>query len=188
MGQSINIIAFGHRRRVGKDTAVKLGVTHLKSMGIKNAFRLSFIERVKNLCHDIYSWGGLEDAVYYENHPDKKDEILAPIGRSPRQIWISFGEMLYEICPHGLCEMAFQNLKPGIYLISDLRRPIEADYVKKFGGHVIKIHNDRVERHDDPVDSHMEGYDGWDETIGNNGTMREFNQTVIELLNRRLKL
>jgi hypothetical protein len=183
---SIQIIALGHRRRTGKDTFVKLGLNHLKSSGIKNCHRLSFFEKIKDISHKIWNFGGIEDSVYYENHLEKKDEILAPIGKSPREIWIEFGESINKICPITLCELAFQNLKDGIYLVSDLRRDVEADYVKKFGGKVIRIDNSRIEKYDDPVDSNLANYNDWDDIIENEGTLKEFNKTVIACLERHL--
>src|SRR4051794_29684237 len=99
----VKIIAFGHRQRVGKDTAVKFGLNHLKSIGKKHSYRLSFFDIMKEISHQIYDWGGLESGVYYDNHPEKKDQILAPIGVSPRKIWIDLGQEINRICPITLC-------------------------------------------------------------------------------------
>lgn len=181
---SIQIIALGHRRRVGKDTFVRFAMDHLKSNGVKHCHKLSFFEKIKEISHEIWNFGGLEGPIYYENHGEKKEQILPPLGKSPRNIWIEFGESINRICPITLCELAFQKLKDGIYLIPDLRRPIEAEYIKKFGGKVIRIDNSRVQKFDDSCDSGLINYDQWDDIIENEGSLREFNKVVIATLEK----
>src|SRR4051812_18861621 len=130
----MKLIAFGHRRRVGKDTAVKFGLSYLRGNGIKQCARFSFFDRIKTIAHQLYGWAGLMDGIYYDNHPEKKEEILPAIGKSPRIIWIEVGQAINGVCERTLPELAFSDLGEGFHLCSDLRRPIEAKYIRDFNG------------------------------------------------------
>lgn len=178
----MKIIAFGHRRRVGKDTAVKFGIAHLKAKGIRDCGRLSLFDPIKSLCAQIYGWGGLRDGIYYENNPQYKEQVLAPIGKSPRDIWIELGGSINAICPITICEIAFGSLDEGIHLIPDLRRPIEASYVEKFNGSRVKIINPRIPESNDSVDSALKDYDGWTHTLINDGSLKDFVSKVSHLM------
>lgn len=178
----MKLIAFGHRRRVGKDTAVKFGLSYLRGRGIRNCHRFSFFDQIKEIAVKLYGWGGLEDRIYYETNGHKKEEILLPIGKSPRDIWIELGEAINKICPITLPEMAFKDLPDGIYLCPDLRRQIEVDYINRFGGATVLIERDSVEKHDDPVDSALANYDGWKYRIKNNGNFKDFMMTVTQVI------
>jgi len=70
------------------------------------------------------------------------------------------------------------------WIITDCRFPNEYDYVKKFGGVTIKIVRYGV----DAVNSHtsetaLDSYE-FDEVIYNNGSITEFREKVIEVINK----
>src|SRR4051812_22321919 len=88
------IIAFGHRKEVGKDTAAKYLITELKLRypGI-NIQKHGFADKVKDVAQQIYSWADLKSGEYYErlgNHY-LKEVILPKLGKTPRQVWIGVG-------------------------------------------------------------------------------------------------
>ena len=58
------IIAFGHRRRVGKDVATNALVNMLAERGIP-AERVSFADGLKEVCADIFGWAGLHGPQHY---------------------------------------------------------------------------------------------------------------------------
>lgn len=180
----MKLIAFGHRRRVGKDTAVKFAHSYLRSRGVKECARFSFFDQIKVIAVQLYGWGGLQDRIYYETHGDKKEEVLPAIGKSPRDIWIELGESINQICRITLPEMAFQGLPAGIHLCPDLRRPVEVEYIEKFNGITVLIERDSVEKSNDPVDCALDDYDGWKYRIKNNGNMKEFMQQIVGIIHR----
>src|SRR5215831_16002209 len=91
------MIAFGHRKSVGKDSAARFLCSHLRiHLKGSNIQHHGFADKLKNVCHQLYGWAGLQDREYYET-PDTyklKDEVLPVLGKSPRQIWIEFATLV----------------------------------------------------------------------------------------------
>src|SRR5678816_3278002 len=89
----MKIVAFGHRQRVGKDTATRILITQLKSANSRiNVVRVGFADKLKELAEEAYGWAGLQGIDFYENHPEFKDRPLPAIGKSPREIWLALGK------------------------------------------------------------------------------------------------
>jgi hypothetical protein len=177
------IIAFGHRRRVGKDTATRLFVDALASKNIP-ARQVSFAGSLKDVCADIFGWAGLQGPSHYEEHPAEKEEILPALGLSPRRIWIDVGNKLREVYEDVWIDLALNQAakEKTVIIISDLRYPNEVDKVHCAGGVVVKIVRDKAPISNDVADTALANYEKWDMTIENNGTIDEFRQHLLPLV------
>jgi hypothetical protein len=169
----MKILAFGHRKRVGKDTAGKFLISWLVQNTKLKVERVSFGDQVKLI-------------AYYENHPEKKEQILPPIDKSPRQIWEELGAHGRSIHSKVWVEMAMTRVDSDtdIVVITDLRDPEEAQITKDYNGFCIRI--ERNVPWGGPMDYKLADYDKWDATIDNNGTRKDLNNTVVDLARRLL--
>lgn len=174
----MKIIAFGHRRRMGKDTAANFALRHMRLDSKLNCQRAGFADPLKAEAYRMFKWAGLEEGIYYENHPELKEKILPPIGKSPRQIWIEIGEAMRVISPKVWPEMMLSQCDCDILFVSDLRHASEVDYIRQTNGYAIKIIRPGIEKSTDPVDCSLSEYEEWDGTIINSGTLKQFNWAV----------
>ena len=178
----MKIIAFGHRRRVGKDcasrfldTILKIEARHLKVR------RVSFASKLKDLCSQIYGWAGLQDEQYYEDHPEYREEILVEIGLSPRDIWINVGNKFREVYRNTWLDYAMRGVKADIVIISDMRFENEAKRVRELGGMLIKLTRSAAPISNDVSDSALDKWTDWDKIIDNSGTMSSLNSQMDQL-------
>lgn len=178
----MKVIGFGHRQRVGKDLACKILFAHIKDKypHIKTC-RCSFGDQIKEIAYQMYKWGGLQPGIYYENHPDEKDQFIPAIGRSPRGIWIELGFAGQQICDKTWPEMAFADADGDLLLVSDLRRPIETEYVHQFNGICVRIDRPSAKISDDKIDIQLKDHTGWDHIVVNDGTIRNFGDKIRSL-------
>lgn len=178
----MKIIAFGHRRRMGKSTCAKLLLSHYRTQDSKlHTHQFGFADKVKALAHQMYVWGGLQDGIYYENHPELKEQILPDIGQSPRDIWIKFGEFGRAICSKTWAELGLQGRNCDILICYDLRDSAEARYVKDAGGYVVRVNRPGVPIFDDSADCGLDKYADWDGYIENDGSLRDLNNKIKTL-------
>ena len=177
-------IAFGHRKRVGKDTAARLLCTHLRLNRKNSNIQVrGYADKGKQLCHELYSWAGLQDAQYYEDHPEEREIILPYLGKSPRQIWIDFMSKAIRnnVYDGTWTQYLHRNAQCDVCIIKDMRFPIEANKIQEEGGYVYKITRDCVPQQDDGADDPLEDYDRWNGIIANNGTLNELNRHMVVL-------
>lgn len=182
------LIAFGHRTKVGKDSAAKLLKSHLRLRIVgSNIQTRGFADKIKDICYQLYAWTGLQTAEYYEHQTDEKDIVLPKLNKTPRDIWIEVATGIRRAYDDTWVDYLWNNVKCDICLIRDMRFPNEADRIKKLGGFVFK-----VTRRAAPVptalmksvDDPLENYDGWDAVISNDETLKELNDKVVEIADR----
>ena len=191
----VKIIAFGHRQRVGKDTAAKLLFDYLKYEFPKlKLHKTSFFGPVKDVCFALFQWAGLQDAEFYENYPDKKDLPLPGLPeKTPRQIWLEFGYYLREISPHSVAKFSLSQIPVGteVVIIPDLRDPSEIIEIRAFypDSLVVNITRDvppcesKLTGHPAyKLDSKLDAFTGWDAEIENNDTMRDLTGKLKNLV------
>lgn len=177
----MKIIAFGHQKGVGKDTAAGFLNTILRIAAPYLLIRhISFAGKLKDIAHQLFGWGGLERAIYYESHPDRKEVFLPKLGLSPRDIWVALGNKVREIYPGAWLDYALKGVNADIAIVSDLRFENEALAVKKVEGTLIKIERD-VPRGTDDAETSLLHWSDWDQIVGNNGTLEDLN-TAMETL------
>lgn len=174
------IIAFGHRKRVGKDTsAAILG----ELLGHPHYVRRGFAAELKWTCHRLFSWAGLEEPPYYDTAPAYRDAVLPALGQSPREVWITIGNMMRGIHSDVWIRCLLDSQAPGTVLaIPDVRYPNEIDAIRERGGLLVKIDNPRVPvTHDVADDAIADDFRGWDFTITNDGTTDELRDKLRPL-------
>lgn len=179
----MKIVGFGHKKRVGKDTAVGYALSfarqyypHLK------CDRLSFGDQLKKVSCQMFSWAGLMDSVYYINHPEEREVILPIIGMSPRQIWDEIGSFGARLCPKVWPELALIGTDSDILFCPDVRRPIEIEYIRKFHGLVFRVDRKAAPISNHIVDTALDGFDEWDGILTNNEGRKEFNLKIKKLV------
>ena len=178
------IIAFGHRRRVGKDVATRALVDMLAERNVP-ALRVSFADGLKEVCTDIFGWAGLQGPAFYEEYPREKEEVLPALGLSPRAIWIEVGNKLREVYEDVWLDLALNQPKgrKAVIIISDLRYPNEVAKIRAAGGVIVKITRDSAPISNDVADAALADFDEWDMTVSNNGTRDELRDQLVSLVN-----
>ncbi len=181
----MKVIAFGHRREVGKDTAAGFLISHLRtSKSGRNVRKMGFADQLKDISFRLYSWAGLHDGDYYETNRVAKEQVLPAIGKSPRDIWIEVGNKLRDVWADTWLDLLFKGTKCDFMIIKDLRYLNEAEAVKAAGGLVIRIDNPRVKVFNDVADVALVNYDKWDHVITNDDDMKKFHGQVIAMANQ----
>lgn len=184
----MRIIAFGHRQRVGKDTAGGFLISHFRSKGIKSCHHMGIFDPIKDIAANIFGWAGMREAAYYCNYPAEKDKLLPILGKTPRQVMLELGYGIIQISDRVVPELALQHADVDWLIWNGVRRKIEVDYVKKFNGVMIEIERDvpKLEQtlRGHPaynLDTELDDFDKWDFKINNNGTLRDLNKAVCSI-------
>jgi len=183
----MKIVAFGHRKLVGKDTAAKFLVSHVsttrKGLSIKVA---GFADKLKSVCCDLYRWSGLMPGEFYEQPENAhlKGVKLPLIGMSPREIWIKFANSIRDWRMDTWYQYLLSTVKCDLLVVKDMRFPNEADGILQRGGHVYRITRAAAPIEDDGADDQLIGYDRWTGTIENDGTLRDLHEKVVEVAER----
>lgn len=179
------IVAFGHKKSVGKDTARKFLSSHLRATGYKgNIQKDSFASGLKRQAKDLFGWAGLEDENYYNKHRSLRELPLDLVYKSPRQIWIEYGNKVRDIYEDVWVDyLLSQHKNTDVLLIADLRYPNEAERIHKYGGLCIKIENSNIEPTDDVADCALDGYTEWDSIIDNSGSLNDLHALMVEFAN-----
>lgn len=168
----MQIYAFGHRKQVGKDTFVKFVMEIIRKKQSKlNVQRIGFADKLKATTHLLYAWAGHKDPSYYEHNVNSKEDILLPLGKSVRQVWIEFANHCREYDPYIWLNATLKAATCDLLFITDLRFPNEVLGVKDNGGIIIKIDNPKVPVTPDAADSPLLDFTGWDEIIYNDGDL-----------------
>jgi hypothetical protein len=181
------ILAFGHEKGVGKDTAARFAKTHLRSNNrVKRVEIRGFADKLKDVCYQMYSWAGLMPGDFYEepgNH-HLKEVPLPTIGKSPRQIWIAMGNGVRDLVFDGTwLEWLLVNTWVDFLIVKDMRFPIEADRIKVLGGTVVKIDRPDVPHTADTADDPLMTYTRWDHTITNiTGDLDWLYKSVVNIV------
>lgn len=179
----MKILAFGHRKRVGKDTAAKTVSTWARLNLMKNNVqKRGLADKLKDVCHQLYAWAGLQPGEYYEEHQAEKEQILILLGKSPRTIWIEFGTLVgRHVYPFTWTDYLIKSSTCDILILSDVRFPNEADRVLALGGRVYKIEaSNRIPSTSDLADDALSGYTKWSGVLENNGTLHDFHKVVLD--------
>lgn len=178
----MKIIGFGHRKRVGKDTAAKFLLSDLRmNHGKLRTARLSFGDQLKDMSQRMFGWGGLQSCSYYNNHPEEIEKILPALGKSPRNVWDEMGWMGREIHPKVWVEMAAAGIDCDLAISADIRFPTEVELIRKFGGLAIRIDRPDTPQVDTVVDTALAGFTGWDAVIVNDGNLKQFRQKILDI-------
>lgn len=180
------IVGFGHRRRVGKDTLAGLVRDELNKAGI-TAYRDAFAWKLKDAARKLFDYAGLGHTDLYEREPERREEVLPALGKTPRELWIAFGHKMREIAPDVWIRGVLDNPAYDgncVLLVSDVRYPNEVEAIRKRGGMVIKVTRAGVPESSDVADAALAamGDDAWDRVIRNDGDLSRLSDMAEELV------
>lgn len=174
------IIGFGKSARVGKDTAAKILVNH------RRFIQIGVADPARRAARDIFGFTQAQVA-------GSRKEVVDPYwGAAPREylqrlVVCLMDEFGADVLTRSL--RRYVNDHPGKnFVVSDLRRPIEADAIKAAGGFVVLIERPGaaavggVPGH--VSETALDGYTGWDATIDNSGSLADLQVAVLELHHR----
>lgn len=179
----MRIIGLGHRKRVGKDTAAKFIMSDIRMNHQHiNSQTMGFSRAIKRASCIMYAWGGLMDEVYYDNHPDEIEQVLPRLGKSPRNIWDEMGLKGREIHPKTWVEAAVYDIDADLLVIAGVRFPTEIDLIRGFGGLLLEIERPCVPHAGTEVDEALADFEGWDATIINDCSLKEFRQKILQIV------
>lgn len=167
------LIGIGHAKRHGKDTVAQFLIEKLRQLGYV-AVRVSFADKLKEVCYIAYRWAGLRPGDYYD-HPDhaaEREIVLPKVGKTPRQIWIEVGNKLREVHPETWINAALDDSRNADFIvIPDTRYPNEVDAIKAAGGFVVKVHRPGLPEANDVADCALKDFNDWDDVISNVGDL-----------------
>jgi len=174
------IISLGHRRRVGKNEGANFLLHYINEQYKGTVEIISFADKVKDMSFDLYGHYGLKEKEFYEKNPQFREQPLPIINKSPREIWIEFGNKNREIHSNVWVDWV-KNKIPNYdnVIIPDLRFENEGNMIHEMGGVCVRIDNPRIPHSNDVSDCALENWNGWDFIIDNNGTLEEFYQKLI---------
>jgi hypothetical protein len=178
------IIAFGQRSRTGKDAACELLLTYFRSKNIPS-IKTAWASPLKDACHKLYGWAGVQSADYYEKNPEERKKIIPALNMNVVELWIVFGtHHCRQIHTETFARSALHGLNDsGIILFSDTRFMEEFNTVKQRKGVLIRIDRDSAPlRTGLSVDHEIPEDAPWDFIVKNNGTLRDLYNNLMEIL------
>lgn len=174
-------IGIGHYSRVGKDSFANRLLSEFETRGIPAAKR-SFAWKLKDICHQLYSWDGLREPEFYETPEGAalRNTPLPTVGKSPVEIWIDMGtpavrEHVYE---DTWIQYVLRNAGEGITIIPDVRFPNEANFIRENGGSLIKVIRPGFPPRDSVADRALLGFQDWDLVLGQSGELADLYATA----------
>ncbi len=177
------LIAFGHRSRVGKDTAAR-------ALGPQWE-RMAFADRIRRVLEDldpVIHYGPLGatrlghllirsgwETVKQDHHEVRR--LLQELGMAGRM------HLYPDVWSNVTVTEAAERVAAGSnVVITDLRFADEARLIREFGGSLYRIDRPGVPRLDHRTESALDDWDGWDGVIANDGSEEDFVDTVRALV------
>lgn len=159
-------IGFGHRSRMGKDTAANITLDILRQRLPKAKIgRANFADKIKQICYDLYRHHGIMPAGYYDQYPEKRNEILPSLGMSPVSLWIKIGTPMFRDSIHvdtWVDYVIHSNRSLDFLVIGDVRFENEISGIRRHGGAVCKIERSSIPLRDSVADNALAHYTDWD--------------------------
>ncbi len=179
-------IGLGYKKGSGKNTFAKFLTTFLRCErpGLKIK-EIAFADKLKDICYQLYAWGGLQPGAYYEVNRDKKEVILPLIGKSPRDVWIEVGNKMREVDPDVWINFAVKGHNADIIIDTDVRFKNEAKKIRENSGILVNIIRPGLEQGTDLAEIDLDTWHDWDHVIDNSGSLRDLNKQA-ETLGRSL--
>jgi hypothetical protein len=180
----MKIIAFGHKKQVGKNLTAQLLFQNLccdyPDMKIEV---VGFADPLYHVAHYLYGWAGFKIKEYYDKFPQTKSVELPKLKMTPRELLIKLGtkairENVYDAT--WVDYIINKKRDCDLLLITDLRFPNEFNIVKNMNGLCIRIDRPSIPLTNDIADCALDGLYSWDHVILNDGTKRDLNFKIME--------
>ncbi|MCC8116556.1 MAG: hypothetical protein LIP18_05295 [Planctomycetes bacterium] len=194
MATSDLIIGLGHRKRVGKNTFAEMLEEELTERDY-DVYQMAFAHDMKAIAHEMFGVYGLRDAFHYEVNPNHREQVLDGFPKTPRQLWIEFGNAVRNIAPDIWVDRVRNHIEtitlynklnqrgPAAFIITDVRFPNEADAIRSWRGHLAVIHRCAAPIADDPAETALDRYHGWAWTVRNDRTFEYLAQQARNYVN-----
>jgi hypothetical protein len=172
------IIGIGYKKRSGKDTIGE----HL--IDAHDFQRAAFADKLKEVTAAMFDWHGARMLA-----DDQKEVVDAFWGLSPRQALQLMGtEAGRQVFGHDIWVKHVKRKMLSYpeqrdWVITDVRFPDEAQAIRDWGGVLWRVDRPGLVGGDvHASETSMDGYEGWDEVIVNDGTIAELRAKVSRLL------
>lgn len=172
------VIGLTGRARSGKDTVAAI----LIDTGLAR-YQYGLADPIRAMLK-----AGLRIDMDAADWQQRKEEALAHLGVTPRRLMQTLGtewgrNLVHENVWIGEAQQTLAALGQGM-VISDVRFPNEAEWIRKIGGRIIHVHR----RDAPPVEAHSsEGgvsFTDNDRLLDNSGTLDELRTKVLALFGR----
>lgn len=184
----VNIIAFGYRAGVGKNTACEILQKWYEANPeiLTLPWQFGFADPLKAACRELF------DLTPAQLHNQESKEAKVDYwGLSPRQMFQKVGTGLRAALGNDIFvrhmakridELAQAAYDP-IVLIYDVRDPREARMIKDKGGRVFRIdRRDAIVTTAHETENAMNDFNEWSGVIENNGSVEDFRKAVIKIV------
>lgn len=183
------IVAFGHKKRTGKDTAANELILELKrTLGVSRVKKIAFADPLYEVCYKLYGWAGFKPKTDYDMELADKAEILPEIGKTPRELLIDMGMAVRSVYAPTWVQYALNQEDTDVIIVSDMRFPNEFQAVKDAGGLCVKINRPSVTPTDDTADCALDDEIRWDADIVNDGSINRLCYKVYKEVRNYLNL
>ncbi|HUW10754.1 MAG TPA: hypothetical protein VM537_13565 [Anaerolineae bacterium] len=184
------ILGFGYKRRSGKDSCGEYAVKHMQRLG-KEARIDWFALSLKHMCGAAFEfttpqlWGEdkLEVDEFWNITPARAMQLCGT--ECMRKV---FGDDFWV----RTLERRVKTAVCSSFVICDVRFPNEAEAVRSWGGHLVRVDRpglaDVVDGRDPAHESEtaLDNYDGWNHVLVNDGSLEELHTKVADLVDSLL--
>lgn len=182
----MRIIAFGHRKRVGKDTAARFLVSHLRITQRGISVQVAgFADKLKDIAYDLYGHLGLMSRGFYEDPENEhlRKVKLPGINKTPVEIWIAIGNGLRDLVHDSTWYDYLLRVTKGVdvLVVKDMRFPVEANGILDRGGRVYRIDRPGIPEDADGADDQLITFNRWTGVITNASDLRAFHEKIVEV-------
>lgn len=170
------IIALGHRSMVGKDSVARVLVE-------RHGFRrVAFADALKAIVGDLapYFAEPLRNVVQSAG----ADAVKLPVVPGGRGLLVELGMSVRSHLGEDawIRQVVEQASNGGDWVVSDLRFANEAEALRALGARLVRVERQAAPAFQNPADTALDGYSGWDAVLRNDGTFSELGTKVGQLL------
>jgi len=178
----MNIIAFySPKSRSGKDSSANFLIEYLQSSG-RTIKRVSFADKLKEQCYQLFGSFGVKDREYYEKFPEERKIIIPELNMDVVELWVKYGNHMRDIYPDYWVDLALKDPLIQTYdyiVMADLRYKNELDYIRKYPSLVFNIKRNSSDVIKRGSDGKIKGK-VFDININNNGTLEQLRTKIIK--------
>lgn len=181
----MKIIGLGHYSRTGKDSLANYLVNELAKVG-KTAKKIPFAWKLKDICHQLYGWDGLQCAAFYDTKEGEKlrDVKLPTLNLTPVEIWVAMGTpaVRQNVYMNTWIDYVLRtDHGVDVVIIPDVRFPNEVEAIRDLDGWLAKVVRPGYGPKDTVADKALIGWNGWDIVAGASGRMSELEEWAAKM-------
>lgn len=172
VGKNKNLIGVSGKKGSGKDTFFRIFQEFHPEYQNKK-----FATKVKEICSLL-----TDMPIEYFYDRQYYDIYIKQLGVNIRELQQKVGTELFRnvLHPDTWIYALFSNYKNNSWIVTDVRFPNEANYIKSLNGILIRINRGSIiDKHESEIA--LDDYADWDYTIENNGTLLEFEDKIKNL-------